>query len=200
MSDIFIGVDYIGTFIFALTGASIAAKSDLDFFGMLFLAFLTAVGGGTVRDIILDQQVFWTMNSIYIYIILIATIISFFSKGVYEKYRGLLLLLDTLGLGLFVVSGTQMALHLGSNYITAIIMGVISGILGGILRSVFSSEVPIIFKKEVYATTAALSSILFIFLRSAGISELTSTSLTLSFCLCFRYLSIKFNLHLPKAR
>ena len=161
MTDVLSIIEYLGTFVFAITGASIAVKSDFDFFGMLFLAFLTAVGGGTVRDLILDQPVFWTAQPQVLYIIIFATIVTFFFRMFSERASKLIFFLDTLGLGLFVVTGTQKSLSVGSNYETALLMGIITGVLGGILRSIFNSEVPIIFKNEVYATTAAISSLIY---------------------------------------
>jgi len=109
--NLFNFIDYLGTFVFAVTGASIGGNSRFDFFGMLFLAFLTAVGGGTVRDLIISESVFWTLNPIYLYIILLGTISTFFMLNFYEKQKSVLLFLDTLGLGFFVVVGTQKLLQ-----------------------------------------------------------------------------------------
>lgn len=193
-------LDYIGTFVFAITGASVAARSQFDFFGMLFLAFLTAVGGGTVRDLILDQAVFWTINSTYLYIIIAAAFISLFFKYFYEKATQLIFLFDTLGLGLFAIIGTQKALSLNATIETVLIMGVISGVLGGILRSVFNNETPIIFKKEIYATTAAISSgVYYLLTQQVGLKNFTASLIALAICLIVRYGSIKFNIHLPRA-
>ena len=110
MSEVFNIIDYVGTFVFAITGASIAASIKFDFFGMLFLAFLTAVGGGTVRDLIISEPVFWTQDPIYLYLIFVATFSTFFLKSFYEKQSSLLYFLDTLGVATFVVIGTQKTL------------------------------------------------------------------------------------------
>ena len=199
MTDVLFIIEYLGTFVFAITGASIAVKSDFDFFGMLFLAFLTAVGGGTVRDLILDQPVFWTVQPQVLYIIIFATIVTFFFRMFSERASKLIFFLDTLGLGLFVVTGTQKSLSVGSNYETALLMGIITGVLGGILRSIFNSEVPIIFKNEVYATTAAISSLIYMGLTFSSLSQQLNTFITIVMCLIIRYASVKYNIHLPKA-
>ncbi|WP_127716842.1 trimeric intracellular cation channel family protein [Halobacteriovorax sp. HLS] len=200
MKELIIILEYIGTFAFAFTGASVAAKSEYDFFGMLFLAFLTAVGGGTIRDMLLDVPVFWTISSVSLYIILIATLLTLFARSIFNKMQSTILLFDTIGLGIFAILGAQKALALNTNIETAIIMGIITGVLGGILRSVFNNEIPIIFKKEVYATTAALCSVAFIGLSYLEIPYYLNISGTLIFCIIFRYSSIRFNIHLPKAK
>jgi uncharacterized membrane protein YeiH len=200
VKEVLILLEAVGTFAFAVTGASVAAKSDYDFFGMLFLAFLTAVGGGTVRDVILDLPVFWTISSYSLYIILVATVLTLSFRVFFKKIKSLMFLWDTLGLGIFAIIGSQKALMLNTNIETAVIMGIITGVLGGILRSIFSNEEPIIFKKEVYATTAAISSIIFISLYKLEMAFYYNIAITLLSCLIIRYSSIKYNFHLPKAK
>lgn len=200
MKEFLILLEAVGTFAFAVTGASVAAKSDYDFFGMLFLAFITAVGGGTVRDVILDVPVFWTISSVSLYIIVAATFLTLFFRTYLQKIKSLMFLWDTLGLGIFAIIGTQKALMMNTNVETAVIMGIITGVLGGILRSVFSREEPIIFKKEVYATTAAISSIIFMTLYKFDFSYYLNIAVTIVSCLLIRYSSIKYSFHLPKAK
>lgn len=199
MNNLLFFIEYSGILVFALTGAFIAAKSDYDFFGMLFLAFLTAVGGGTVRDLILDQPVVWTQNPQFLYIIVLAAILSFFTKFIEHRLTKLMFFLDTLGLGLFAIAGTKKSLDLGFNIETSLIMGVISATLGGVLRSVFSNEVPIIFKKEIYATSAAFASVAYYALNSFGFDYEISVGIALLICFAVRYLSVKYNIHFPKA-
>jgi len=195
--NLFNFIDYLGTFVFAVTGASIGGNSRFDFFGMLFLAFLTAVGGGTVRDLIISESVFWTLNPIYLYIILLGTISTFFMLNFYEKQKSVLLFLDTLGLGFFVVVGTQKTIMLGFNSETALIMGTISAVLGGILRSAFSGEESILYQKELYATVAAMSSLLFIFLTSLGLEWVYCAAASILVAFVTRYSAIKFGIKLP---
>lgn len=197
MSEAFHYIDYLGTFVFAITGASIGARFGFDFFGMLFLAFLTAVGGGTVRDLIMGQVVFWTMNPVYLYIILISTLSTFFLVPFYEKKTSLLLFLDTLGLGTFAIIGTQKALIHHFNTETSLIMGTMTAVLGGILRSAFSKEFSILVNKELYATVAAISSFIFIILRRFYIEPNTSAAIVIVCTFAVRYLAIKYKILLP---
>ncbi|MBK24552.1 MAG: hypothetical protein CME70_11210 [Halobacteriovorax sp.] len=197
MSEIFNYIDYIGTFVFAITGASIAGKSKFDFFGMLFLAFLTAAGGGTVRDLIIGQPVFWTNNSIYLYLIFISTLSTFFLVKFYDKNKTLLLILDTLGVGTFVIIGTHKTLIHGFNNETALIMGTTSAVLGGILRSAFSKEFSILASKELYATIAAISSLIFIMLIKVNIALNSCAFIVIAVTFVVRYISIKLKIQLP---
>lgn len=190
-------IDYLGTFVFAVTGASVGGHSKFDLFGMLFLAFLTAVGGGTVRDLIITEPVFWTQNPTYIYIIMSATLSTFFLLNFYERQTSLLLFLDTLGLGFFVVVGTQKTLQLGFNVETALIMGTISAVLGGILRSAFSGEQSILYQKELYATVAAISSVVFIVLFKIGIQWGYCSMVSIGIAFITRYAAIKYGIKLP---
>lgn len=197
MSEVFNYIDYIGTFVFAITGASIAGKSGFDFFGMLFLAFLTAVGGGTARDLIIGQNVFWTQNPEYLYLITVATFSTFFLNKFYEKNSKLLFLLDTLGVATFVVIGTHKALINGFNNETSLIMGTMSAVLGGIFRSAFSKEHSILINRELYATIAAIASLLFIILSRAELSPNVSAILVIVMTLLVRYISLKLKLKMP---
>lgn len=200
MGEIFHLVDYIGTFVFAVTGASIAGRAQFDFFGMLFLAFLTAVGGGTVRDLIINETVFWLFDSIYLYIILFATLSTFFLKSFYEKHEAVLFFLDTLGVGTFVVIGTQKALLSELNIESAVIMGTISAVLGGILRSAFSKEHSILYSRELYATVAAIGSLSFVFMKSLNLNLDLSAFITIVICFLVRYLSKMFKIKLPTVK
>jgi uncharacterized membrane protein YeiH len=197
MSDIFLYIDYVGVFVFAVTGAMIAGNSKFDFFGMLFLAFLTAVGGGTVRDLILDQTVFWAISPIYLYLIFAATISTFFLMKLYEKNRSLILILDTLGVGTFVIIGTHKTLIQNFNGETALILGTMSAVLGGILRSAFSKEHSILVNREMYATVAAIASLLFILLSKTNIPLNLIAVIVIIFTSIVRYVSLKYKIKVP---
>ncbi|WP_417335881.1 trimeric intracellular cation channel family protein [Halobacteriovorax marinus] len=200
MSEIFNYIDYIGTFVFAVTGASIAGKSKFDLFGMLFLAFLTSVGGGTVRDLVIGQPVFWTNNSTYLYLIFIATLSTFFLVKIYDKNKSLLMFLDTLGVGTFGIIGTHKTLIYDFNAETALIMGTISAVLGGILRSAFSKEHSILANKELYATVAAVASLIFIALTKAKIEPNICALIVIIATFLIRYISLKFKIQLPSLK
>lgn len=200
MSEIFTYIDYIGTIVFAITGASIAARLEFDFFGMLFLAFLTAVGGGTVRDLIISDTVFWTTDPVYLYLIFAATLSTFFLKSFYEKQAALLLFIDTLGVGTYVVIGTQKTLMKGFNGETAIIMGTISAVLGGILRSAFSKEFSILANRELYATVAGIAALLYVGLYHLNVGSNINAVATISSTFLIRYLAIRYKILMPSLK
>ena len=199
MSDLLIYIDYIGTVVFAVTGASIAGKSKFDFFGMFFLAFLTAVGGGTVRDLVISQPVFWTIDPTYLYLIFVATLSSFLLSKVSFSKLPLLQFLDALGVGAFVVIGTQKTLELSYNAETAVVMGTISAVLGGILRSAFSKEHSILQNRELYATVAGAASIIYVVLHSFKFDTNCLAIALIVITILLRYASIKYRIRLPAA-
>tara|TARA_Y100000768_G_C23987171_1_gene689642 strand:+ start:3479 stop:4078 length:600 start_codon:yes stop_codon:yes gene_type:complete len=197
MDSLFISIDYLGTIALAITGASIAAKIRMDLFGLGFLAFITAVGGGTMRDIILNQPVFWTLNPVYIYIIVLVTPLVFLIRSKIERITKILFFIDTLGLGFYAIVGTQKSLILGFNYPVAILMGITSGVLGGIIRSLFSQEVSILYKKELYATVAACASSLYLVLKIYDVNEFLAVIITLLVSSLARYMAVKYKITLP---
>ena len=145
-------LDYLGTIVFAITGLLAASRKQLDLFGAIVIAMVTAIGGGTLRDVILDQPVFWVTQPIYIYMVVISALFMFF----YAKFKTapirLLLYLDALGLAVFTVMGAQKAMDLGLSDPIVIMTGIMTGAVGGIIRDVLVGEVPLILRKEIYAT------------------------------------------------
>ncbi len=200
MSEIFTYIDYIGTIVFAITGASIAARLGFDFFGMLFLAFVTAVGGGTVRDLIISETVFWTIDPVYLYLIFGASLSTFFLKNFYEKQAALLLFIDTLGVGTYVVIGTQKTLMKGFNGETAVIMGTISAVLGGILRSAFSKEFSILANRELYATVAGIAALLYVGLYHLEVGGNVNAIATISSTFLVRYTALRYKILMPSVK
>lgn len=149
-------LDLLGTVVFAITGLLAASRKQLDLFGAIVIAMVTAIGGGTLRDLILDVPVFWTQQTIYIYMIVITSVFMFIYARYYVVPLRLLLLLDALGLAVFTVIGAQKAFDLGLSDPIVIILGVMTGVVGGIIRDVLVGEVPLIFRKEIYATASFL--------------------------------------------
>lgn len=151
---IFSWIDVIGTAVFAISGTLLAHKKQLDGFGVIVLASMTAIGGGTVRDLILDLPVFWLQQTHYIWVIAIASGLSILWLNRHQHIpQHSLVLLDAVGLAFFAIMGTQKALATGLPIITAVMMGTITGVFGGIIRDVLAQEVPLVLKGELYATT-----------------------------------------------
>ncbi|MBD3611938.1 MAG: TRIC cation channel family protein, partial [Hydrogenovibrio crunogenus] len=147
-------LDLLGTVVFAMTGLLAASRKQLDLFGAIVIAMVTAVGGGTLRDLILDQPVFWVEHNIYIYVVVFSTLFLFFYARIKEIPVKLLLSLDALGLAVFSVIGAQKAMALGLSDPIIIMTGVMTGVVGGVIRDVLMGEVPLIFRKEIYATAS----------------------------------------------
>ncbi len=146
-------LDIIGTFVFAISGVLTAASKKFDVFGALIIAFVTAVGGGTLRDILLGEfPVVWIRETNYLYIILIAFVASLLFRKYIMKLRKTLFLFDTIGIGVFTILGLQKALEVGVPAPIAVAMGTISAVFGGVIRDILCNTTPLIFRKEIYAT------------------------------------------------
>ncbi len=149
-------LDYAAVFVFALTGALVASRAQLDLIGFIFIAALTAVGGGTLRDVILNRDtVFWVANPAFIGVAAIAAVIVFLTAHLLEsRYRGIVWL-DALALAVAVPSGVGVALAMDMDWPIVIIMGITTGCFGGLMRDVVCNEVPLVLKQgELYVTCA----------------------------------------------
>lgn len=148
-------LDLFGTMVFAISGALVAREKRMDLFGVSVIAVVTAVGGGTLRDLILGvDTVFWVADTTYI---ILAVIISFITVAVVRYVRlprGILPVADAFGLAMFSVIGAQVALGEGVSALVAVIMGVMTGVVGGMIRDLLSDEIPLILRSEIYATAA----------------------------------------------
>lgn len=160
-------LDVTGTFVFAISGALTASDKKLDLLGASVIAFVTALGGGTLRDILLGQHPLgWMRDPWYILVIGMGVAAVFFFKQPLLRAKRALSLFDTLGIGLFTVLGAQKALYLGLDPSVAIIMGTISASFGGVIRDILCNEIPLIFRSgELYATTCIAGGIVFVSLR-----------------------------------
>ncbi len=152
--------DYLGVFVFALSGGIAASRKQMDLFGILVVSMLTAIGGGTLRDIILDQPVFWLDNPLSILIAIAAGTVIYFAGVLVEKFRTLVWL-DALGLALFAAIGAQKTEALGYGPVIVIMMGTITASFGGLIRDIVCNEIPLILRKDVYATAALVGSLAF---------------------------------------
>jgi uncharacterized membrane protein YeiH len=156
-------MDLIGCGVFAISGAIMAYKRKMDGVGVLVLAAVTAIGGGTVRDLLLDAPVFWLTQPNYIYVIITASILAIIWLNYSEKIpEKALEIADAIGLALFVVMGTSKALSYGVSDVTAIILGMMTGCFGGMIRDVLANEVPMILQKELYAMCCIVGASLYV--------------------------------------
>ncbi|MGH1426845.1 MAG: trimeric intracellular cation channel family protein [Arenicella sp.] len=191
-------VSMLGIVVFALSGGVYAAEKEMDILGFLLIATVTAIGGGTLRDLLLSVPVFWVQQPVYIYICFGAALVAYFAASQVRLRRRWMLWLDAAGLASFAVIGTQISLTHGAPPIIAIVTGVMSATFGGVIRDVLCTETLTITQPEMYITCAVLGSTLFIALHSLNID--TSISVGLSFLAGFglRMAAIIYHLELPK--
>ncbi|MCW7555060.1 trimeric intracellular cation channel family protein [Endozoicomonas gorgoniicola] len=191
-------LDLFGTAVFAISGAWVACRKDMDIFGAMVLAFVTAVGGGTIRDVLLGATpVFWFQDTLYLTVILASTLLAIALRNWHEKAKWPLQVADALGLAVFVVIGADKALTYGAEPVVAVMMGVLTGCGGGAIRDVLADEIPNVLRNEVYASAAIAGGALFVFLDSVlGFTLAAVISSTL--VLLMRLLALYNNISLPR--
>jgi len=198
MNELLYYLDIFGIIVFAISGALMAGRYKLDPFGVVVLASVTAIGGGTIRDIILQTPVFWVIEPNYLYIILTTALLTIVlirqPKRIPKRF---LLISDALGLALFSVLGTQKSLALGSPIPVAIVMGMITGVAGGMIRDVLCNVIPMILRKEIYALAAMLGGGLFVIFNLLGWSENEATIIAVLGALLLRLAAIYWQVSLP---
>ena len=191
-------LDLIGTLVFAISGTLSAANKKLDLFGAYFTGFITAIGGGTLRDVILGNfPVAWISDLNYILIISLGVALTFLFKNIIMGLKRTLFLFDTIGIGVFTLIGIEKSLHLGIHPFLAIIMGLFSAVMGGVIRDTLCNDIPLIFRKEIYATACLAGGVLFVALDSMGIHSALNQFLTIACIILFRLLCIRFKISLP---
>ena len=190
-------IEFLGTFAFAISGIRHAAAKHFDWFGGYVCGIAVAIGGGTIRDVMLGVTPFWMTNPIYIICTALALIfVIIFAKHM-EGLRNTWFVFDTLGLALFTIAGIQKSLILEQPYWVAIIMGCITGSAGGIIRDVLLNNEPVIFQREIYAMAAVLGGIVYWALDIFGCPvEVTVIASFTTTCL-MRFLAVRYHLSLP---
>jgi uncharacterized membrane protein YeiH len=161
-------VDWVGLVVFAISGALVASRKEMDIIGFIWLGTVTGIGGGTLRDLILGVQPFWVAKPAYLGACVAACIITFFAAHiVHSRYR-LLLWLDAIGMVAFTIAGAQRALSVGVHPIVAVAMGIITAVFGGIVRDTLAQERSVIFSKEIYVTAALAAATVYVALIGFG--------------------------------
>jgi uncharacterized membrane protein YeiH len=193
-------IDLIGTLVFAVSGALAASDKNMyrDIFGVTFTGFVTAVGGGTLRDMILGIRPTWVVDGNYLIAITIGVIIAISFKYYILKYRRTFFLFDTLGIALYTVVGVQKALLFNVAPLAAIIMGMFSAVMGGVIRDTLINEVPLIFKKEIYATACLSGASVFVLLKLFHVDDNMNSFISVSVIILIRTFAVKYQLTLPK--
>jgi len=190
-------MDVIGTFSFAVAGAMAAMEKKLDPFGVIILAFVTAIGGGTVRDVLLGvKPVAWLQDMRAVSVILISSILAILFVSRLRKYFSLITLFDALGLGFFTLIGMEKAIAVGLEPGICIALGTITGCFGGVIRDVLLNNVPLVFRKEIYASASIAGGIVYYLMRSHMGNEMAFLT-GFAIIVIIRLLALHFKWSLP---
>jgi uncharacterized membrane protein YeiH len=162
-------LDYLGVTLFAATGALVASRKQMDVIGFMFLATVTGIGGGTVRDLILGVPVFWIVQPLFVLVCALAAVAVFFTAHLMESRYRLVLWLDAVALAAYAVFGAYKGLSVTGSPVTAVVMGMMTGTLGGIIRDVVASEPSVLLRKEIYILAAMAGAAVYVLADSAGL-------------------------------
>lgn len=193
-------IEFIGTFAFAISGIRMAAAKHFDWFGGFVCGFAVAIGGGTIRDVMLGVTPFWMTSSIYFTCTIIALLVGILFSKKLSRMENAWLITDTLGLAMFTIAGLQKTLQYDHPFWVAIVMGCITGVAGGVIRDVLLNQEPIIFQKDIYAMASVAGGLIYWLLVALGINiGITSIVTFLVICLV-RYVAVRYHISLPLLR
>lgn len=196
--DIITLIDILGTIAFAISGVLTAMHKRMDAFGILIIALVTSIGGGTLRDVLIGKTpVTWMQDQIFPYVILGTAVFAVIFRNKLKYFRRSLFLFDTIGIGLYTITGVQVSLAFGLDPIICVILGTVSACFGGVLRDILCNDIPIIFHKEIYATACILGAVVYIFLTQFEISQTISMTLAGAVIITIRILAVVFEWQLP---
>ena len=192
-------IEFLGMISFVMSGAFAAMQKRLDPLGVLIVAFVTTIGGGTIRDLLLDIPAFWMHDLWYIYMILVVTIIAIIFKSIEKNFQVPLSIFDSFGLGLYTIVGIQKGLNAGLNPVICVTLGTITGCFGGILRDILLNRIPLIFRKEIYASACIVGGRIFLLMRIyTSIPYIFVHIFTILLIVLIRTLAVKYQWEFPK--
>lgn len=190
--------ELVGTFVFAISGVLATDDKDRNWFGATFTGFITAIGGGSVRDVLLGSYpLVWIGDVNVLYAILAGVLTSLFFFRFVVKLNRTMLLFDTAGIALFTIGGVEKSLSVGARPEVAAIMGVFSAVMGGVIRDTLTNKKPIIFNKEVYATACLAGAILYLVLDYYGVTRNVSFLFSAGLIILIRIIVIRYKIELP---
>ncbi|KIA85100.1 MULTISPECIES: trimeric intracellular cation channel family protein [unclassified Flavobacterium] len=191
-------LDIIGTMAFAMSGALTAMNKKLDPFGVFIIAFVTAVGGGTLRDIMIGRTpVGWMLDLKYVYVIIMGFVLAIIFRKKFDRLRTSLFLFDTIGLGVFTLIGLEKGINIGLHPVICIALGTMTACFGGVIRDILCTEIPVIFRKEIYATICILGGIVFFLLRKLNLDNDVLYLTTSLVIISVRLMAVKYKWYLP---
>lgn len=197
---VFFVLSLAGTAVFAISGALLALRKEMDVVGVGFIAVVTGVGGGTVRDLLLDVPVFWIREPVYVVTSVAMSVIVYFTAHLAQSRYTILLWLDAMGLAAVTVAGTAKGLDAGAGPVNAIVMGVITATLGGIIRDILGHEPSILLKKEIYVTASLVGAVVYVAAIGLGAERTVSAALGCALAFYVRGTALIFGLSLPTYR
>ncbi|MFT5847985.1 MAG: putative membrane protein YeiH [Psychroserpens sp.] len=191
-------IDILGTIAFAISGVLVALNKRMDPFGVLIIAFVTAVGGGTLRDVMIGvSPVSWMTNMTYVYVIFGSTVFAIVLRNKINYLRTSLFLFDTIGIGLYTVVGIEKGLNAGLHPIICIALGTMTACFGGVIRDILCNEIPVIFRKEIYATACILGGLTYFLLRLFMANTNLIFIIAIIVVIVIRLIAVKFKVSLP---
>ncbi|MEN3276327.1 MAG: hypothetical protein V7631_2117 [Massilia sp.] len=201
MKTLVLTLDLVGTFVFALSGATAGARRRLDIFGVLVLSFVAANSGGIVRDLLIGATPPAAISDWrYLAVSLLAGVVIFFWYPVINRLQSPVLFFDAVGLALFCVAGAQKALVFGLEPVMAALLGMLTGIGGGIARDVLLSNVPAVFRSDIYAVAALAGAAVVVIGDALGLPTTATALAGAVLCFGLRMLAVRYDWHLPRAR
>lgn len=190
--------DLIGVFVFAISGAIAGRQKDMDIFGMFMLAVVTCIGGGTLRNLLIGVTPPPVLTDpAYLVVAAVATLSVLFAEPLWEKWQRAVSLFDAVGLGVFVCIGVQVSQTAGLAWWACVGMGMVTATFGGVLRDLLRTQVPLIFRKEIYATAALAGGLVYLGLDVIGVTRSFNIVLSTATTASLRIIAIRWNLHLP---
>lgn len=190
-------IELIGTFAFAVSGIRIAANKRFDIFGAYVVGLVTAIGGGTLRDLMLNLTPFWMLSPIYVIITGAAVLFVMMAGKHILRFANTFFIFDSIGLALFVVVGMQKTLAVDYPFWVAIIMGTLTGAFGGILRDILVNEEPLIFRKDIYASACIIGGVIYWIFAELGVADTITQSAVAAGVILTRFAAVKFHWALP---
>lgn len=193
-------IDYIGTFAFAISGIRLAAAKNFDWFGAYVVGFVTAVGGGTLRDLMLDVPPFWMEHVSYVIVTALALVFVLIFRKYVVRLDNTFFIFDAVGIALFTVVGVEKSIAAGFPIWVNIIMGTITGAAGGMFRDIFINEVPLIFRKEIYAMACLSGGVVYYLCVWVGMNTVATQIIAAVSVILVRILSVHFRISLPSLK
>ncbi|GMU87002.1 MAG: membrane protein [Ignavibacteriales bacterium] len=194
-------LDLFGVAVFAISGALTASEKKLDLYGVVVISIVTAIGGGTLRDLLLDRHpIFWFEDPVLLIVIITAAIATIIYTRFHHPPLRVLLIADAFGLGLFAISGAQIAEAQNLSPLIVVVMAAITGTAGGLTRDILCNEIPMILKKDIYATAAISGAAIYLILKALGVDGVLAGVIGSAFVFAVRLAAITFRLHQPESK